>query len=512
MAGSRALRGAASGFAFFLGVLEKIGNRVPQPFVLFCWLFAFVAVASTVADLLGASVAVPGKDQVLDVRGVLSLDGLRYLLGHVITNFIDFPGLGNIFVMVMAVNVAMGSGFLEAGVRWLLSRVPGWGVPYAVAFVAAQGHVFSDASYFVIAPLGAVAFKATGRNPLAGLIGAYACLQGGYAGGFVIGTLDATYIAITDAAVQLVPGLPPVDVHIAMNYFFTAAVGVIFPLVGGWLIAHVLEPRLPSREEEPAEHVELAADQRRGLVVALTAASAFLVLLALGALVPGGPFHGSDGTLLSSPLLENLVAVIGVAFVLVGVVFGLVAGTLTKENSLQVLMTRGMRDIAGPTVVVFVIAQVFGILTWSNLGSVLAIGLADLAKSSHVDGFLALLLMVCVSATLNMVITGGGALWSLVGPVMVPSLMLLGLSPAVIQAAHRIGDSTTTLITPMSVFLIVLLSMAREYEPGLRLGTLMTRLAIFVVPYFAVWLGVLGIFYFFDLPLGPGAGVELGAR
>ncbi|MER7077877.1 AbgT family transporter [Saccharopolyspora kobensis] len=506
------MRGAAKGFASFLAVLEKVGNRVPQPFVLFCWLFVLVALASTIADVLGASVTVPGRDQVLDVRGVLSLDGLLYLLGHVITNFIEFPGLGNIFVMVMAVNVTMGTGFLEAGVRWLLSRVPDRGVPYAVAFVAAQGHVFSDASYFVIAPLGAVAFKAADRNPLAGLIGAYACLQGGYAGGFVIGTLDATYIAITEAAVQLVPGLPPVDVHIAMNYFFTTAVGLIFPLVGGWLIAHVLEPRLPGRGEVLTERVELAPEQRRGLVMAMAAVSAYLVLLAVGTLVPGTPFHGVDGTLLSSPLLENLVAVIGAAFVLVGVVFGLVAGTLTKENGLQVLMTKGMRDIAGPTVVVFVIAQVFGVLTWSNLGGVLAIGLADLAKSLHVDGFLALLVMVCVSAALNMVITGGGSLWSLVGPVMVPSLMLLGLSPAVIQAAHRIGDSTTTLITPMSVFLVVLLSMAREYEPGLRLGTLMTRLAIFVIPYFAVWLGVLGIFYFLDLPLGPGAGVELGAR
>lgn len=499
----------------FLASLEKIGNRFPHPFVLFIGIFVVLCIVSAIFASLGSSVQVPGSKEILAIKSILTLEGFLYMLDNVIKNFINFPGLGNIFFMVMTVTVAQGSGVLETAVRALMSKVPAKLVPYAVAFVAAQGHIFSDASYFVIAPLGAFAFKAAGRNPVAGLIGAYAVLQGGYAGGMVLGTLDATYVAITERVAQLVPVHGDYIVHIAMNIFYTATVGILFPIVGGWIIANVLEPRLPAfklgkgESKEGEVGFDLTPEQRRGLLWSGIAFMIFVGATLVAWLLPEGILRGQGGTLVPSPLLSNMVLIIGTAFIILGVTYGKVAKTFNKDTNVNSLMKKGLQNISSATVIIFIIAQVLAVLTWTNLGTLFAVNLAQLAESAGLTGFGALLLLVLVSAILNMIITSGGSLWSLVGPVMVPSMMLLGLHPAVIQAAFRIGDSTTTLITPLSIWMYVLLNMAKEYEPDLELGTLISRLAIFLVPFFAVWIGALALFYFLGLPLGPGTGIFL---
>jgi len=116
---------------------------------------------------------------------------------------------------------------------------------------------------------------------------------------------------------------------------------------------------------------------------------------------------------------------------------------------------------------------------------------------------------VLLVACLNLFILSGSALWSLVGPVFIPAFMLMGMSPALSQAAFRIGDSATGVLTPMNPYVFLVLAMLREYEPEARLGTLISRLAIFAGPFLALWLAILGIFYGFDLPLGPGAHIGL---
>ncbi|MBC3192281.1 AbgT family transporter [Pseudonocardia sp. C8] len=492
-------------------LLERVGNRVPEPFTLFVYAFCLLAVLSTV--FAGRTVTVPGQADAVIVRNFLSVDGALHLLDTAVENFIGFPALGTVLVMVMAVGVAQGTGLLEAAVRAMMVRVPAWAIPYAVAFAAAQGHVLSDASYFVIAPLGALVFKACGRNPLAGLIGSYACLQAGYAGGFVLGTLDATYAGITQEAAMIVGGDEPI--HIAMNIFYTAAAGIILPVLGGWLIAHVLEPRLPASTRPPGHDDETTVTlgvtpvERRGLLMAIAGVATYSAVALTLWLLPDSPLRGDGGRLVPSPFTSGLVPLIAIAFVIGGAVYGFVTRAPGDRENLPTLMARSVRNVAGLVVLFFVVGQVFALIQWTNLGTFLAVTLAETARAWHIEGFAALMVLVVVSALLNMVITSGSGLWSLVGPVMVPSIMLLGLSPAAIQAAHRIGDSTTSLITPMSVFLFWLLGVAREYEPGLKFGTLITRLAVFVPVYLVGWIAVLAAFYYADLPLGPGTGFEL---
>ena len=114
-----------------------------------------------------------------------------------------------------------------------------------------------------------------------------------------------------------------------------------------------------------------------------------------------------------------------------------------------------------------------------------------------------------IATAANLFITSGSALWSLLAPVTIPAFMLLGYDPAFIQAAYRIGDSTTQTITPLNAYTYVMLDYVRRYQPETTLGTMLARLSVFVLPFWIVWVMILAVFYFGDLPVGPGAGVRL---
>ncbi|HET6298809.1 MAG TPA: AbgT family transporter [Kribbella sp.] len=494
-----------------LGLVERVGNKLPNPFLLFVGLLVLIAVASTVVAAFGVTVAVPGVKEAMPIRGALTPDGLVALMDGVIDNFVSFPALGPVLVVVLGVGVAQGTGGLEAAVRLVFSRVPRWAVPYVVALVACQGHVMSDASFLVIPPLAALVFLAVGRHPLAGLIGAYACTATGYGGGLLMGTLDASLAGITQKAASLLPLGSEFHGNIAMNYYFGAAAGLILPIVGGFLIDKVLEPKLgPWRggTEENAK-VQVTAAEKRAVLIAAGAVAVFWVVLVTAWLMPGSPLQGEGGTLIPSPLLNNLVIAISLSFLIFGLVYARALPVEKDKREVGSLMEKAIRDMAGFIVLIFIVSQTLAVLAYSNLGVLMAVKLAEGAESIGLQGFGVLVFLVVLSSLLNLVITSGSGLWSLESTVMVPALMLLDISPAMIQAAHRIGDSVTQAVSPMHIFLYLVLTMARKYEPNLKLGTLVARLLPFVPAFALVWVGILALFFFLDLPPGPGQSVFL---
>ncbi|MGR4854464.1 AbgT family transporter [Streptomyces sp. LARHCF252] len=492
-----------------LGGIERVGNRLPHPFFLFVGIFAILAVISTVLEATGAQVTVPGSDETVVVKGLLSGDGAVWLLENLITNFTGFAALGTVLLMMMAVGVAERTGLLDTIVRATVARAPAPVLPYAVAFVSCQAHLMSDIALLVIPPLAALAFKSAGRNPVAGLIGAFACVCSGYSAGFTIGALDALYVGITEQAVKALPQGAEAVTHILVNYFYTAAASIVLAALGGFLISRVLEPRLPrpqaSDEAETTETLKLTSAQRRGLLLSGLAVSAYIGAVLLVWLMPDSPLRGEGGALVPSPVLSGVVPLLFVAFVLAGVVYGVTARTLTKAADVPKMMTESVTSMSGYIVLIFAIGQVIAFFNWSGVGTLLAVKSAALLESAGLTGLTGVIVFVLLVCLLNIFITSGSALWSLMAPVFVPAFMLIGLEPAFIQAAFRIGDSGTQMITPMNPFLLLALALLRQYEPEARLGTLMARLSIFVVPFIVAWLALLSIFYAFDLPLGPGA-------
>lgn len=511
---------AAGPFDRVIHGIEVAGNKLPHPMYLFCYLFGIVAVVSTVLDVAGASVTVPGATDEVAVRGFLTTDGVLWFLDTFVDNFITFPPLATVILMVIAVGVAERTGLINAAIVAIFARAPRRVVPYVVALLACQAHVMSDVAMIVVPALAALVFLKAGRNPIAGLVGALACVSAGYSGGALLGALDTLLVGITDQATTILPGVE-VETSLLMNYTYTAVSGLVLGLLGGFLIDRVLEPRCPQPSPESIARVraELAEDgsdgmtlspaQRRGLLVAAITLVLYLGALATAWLWPGSPLQGEGGTLVPSPLLTSMILVIFTGFIVPAIAYGIAARTLTDKDQVPEMMTEAVVSVAPYVVFVFVIAQALALFTWTNLGTLLAVKLSTGFESIGLTGFGALVVFILLTCVLNLLITSGSALWSLLAPVFVPGFMLLGLSPAVTQAAFRIGDSASQPLSPMNAMLLVVLTMLQRYEPDARLGTLISRNAIFAIPFFAVWTTILGVFYAFDVPLGPGGSIHL---
>jgi aminobenzoyl-glutamate transport protein len=493
-----------------LDAIERAGNRLPHPVYLFLSLLVVLGVASTVLQLNHATVTVPGSDGPLPVNGLFTADGMAWWMQNFIPNFAAFPPIATVLMLVMAVGVAERSGLLDTTIRLSLGRAPAWVLPYVVALVAIQGHMMSDAAFLVIPPLAATVFKNAGRNPIAGLLGSFACVSAGYASGFTVGSLDALYSGISQQAVSVLPHGAQAPTHILVNYFFTAASSLVLAALGGFLIDRVLEPRLPA-PVEVSEDVSPEIDrvQRRAFYRSLAAGTAYLAVVLTLWLLPSSALRGEGGTLVPSPVLSSIPVLLFIGLMIAGVTYGVSARRFSTSKDVPDAMGSALAPMTGYIVLMFVVAQVIGIFTWSNVGTLMAVKSAKGLDNIGLTGLGLLLLFVLLVCVLNLFIVSGSALWSLIAPVFLPTFMLLGLQPAMALAAFRIGDSATALVTPMNVYLFVVLAMLRRYEPDAQFGTLVARMVTFVVPFLTVWIAVLAVFYLADLPLGPGAGVHM---
>jgi aminobenzoyl-glutamate transport protein len=426
---------------------------------------------------------------------------------------------------------------LGAGIRMILGSAPRWALPYAVGLVGVSASVMADASMIVVPPLAAMVFKAAGRHPMAGLIGGFAAAGAGYSTSMLVTSLDALFAGITNSVTGALPD-PGATVTPVSNYWFNIAASLVLALVAGFVIDRVVEPRMvrqgvPTEQVEaeavdeaalrsdedvaPAlagQHEEYAAElepaERRGVVVALGVTLALAVVMVATALLPDSPWRNADGGFLpESPLLDSVVFIVFVLFLVPALAYGFTAGTLRSAADVPKVMALGIKDMAPFIVLAFMLGQFIALFTWSNVGSVMAVGGAETLKSIGLTGFPAILCFILLCSFLNLFIVSGSSMWTLVGAVFVPMFALLGYEPGFVQGAFRIGDSATQVVTPMNPYVFVLLMMVRRYEPGAGLGTVISRMLPFVVPFWVAWVVVLAVFYGLDLDMGPGVGIRL---
>ncbi len=523
-----------------LGSIERAGNKLPDPFMLFVYLFAAFAILSTIVAALGVTIEIPGAEEALPVRAAFSGEGLLFLLENMVENFVGFPPLGTVLVILLGVGLAERTGLLESVVRAAFSKAPRWLLPYAVAFVGVNANIASDASFVVVPPLAALVFLAAGRHPVAGLICGFASVGAGYSAGVFIASIDALLSGISTVAADALPASESITVTPVDNYFFSAASAIVLPLIAGFLTDKVVEPRLGRYEPvsrhnaESAEGADTdrdAADRnaaagdvvqgdaqnsgteaehglspqaRRGLRITGVVVLVYAVVVVGGALLPASVLRNESGGFIPSPLLSSVVPIVFGFFLVAGLAYGITVGTIRSSRDVPRLMTEAVRDLAGYIVLIFAAAQFIALFQWSNMGALIAVRGANLLEGAGLTGFVAIVGFVLLASLLNLFIISGSAMWSLLAPVFVPLFFLLGYEPAFVQAAFRIGDSATQIITPMNPYLLVLLAFVRRYEPDAGLGTLISRLIVYVVPFWVVWVGLLGIFVLFNVPIGPG--------
>jgi aminobenzoyl-glutamate transport protein len=516
-------------FARFLDLVEWLGNLLPHPVTLFALICVGVLVLSWIAGLLGWHVedprpeGTPGRaaDGLIRAISLITPEGLRRIGTGLVTNFTSFAPLGTVLVALLGVGVAERSGLLGAAIRGIVLGAPRNLLTAAVVFAAVISNTASEMGYVVLIPLAAVVFHSVGRNPLAGLAAAFAGVSGGYSANVLIGTVDPLLSGITTEAASMIDPEYAVgaakEILPTANYYFMCASTVLITLVGTFVTVKIVEPKLGPYDDSNAEDGvhEATGDmgplsdvERRGLKwVGVTLLIMVAGLLALCVPEDGWFRDPADNELLVQdlrPMLKSVVALIFVFFVVPGIVYGRIVGTLKSDRDVIDGMAQAMSSMGLYLVLVFFAAQFVAFFKWTNLGTITAVVGADLLQSWELTGPIVFVPFILMCCGVNLMLGSASAQWAVTAPIFVPMLMSVGYSPQVIQAAYRIGDSTTNIITPMMSYFGLILAFAMRYDRKLGIGTLVATM----VPYsIAMLIGWMALFYLWVFGLGMPVGI-----
>ena len=508
-------------FSRFLNIVEWLGNLLPHPVTLFAFFACLIIVVSAIAGWIDWSVADPrpegakgrAPEGIIKAVSLLNGAGLRRIVENLVTNFTGFVPLGTVLVALLGVGVAEASGLINAAIRGGILKAPKKLVTVAIVFGGVISNTASEMGYVVIVPLAGAIFLALGRHPIAGMAAAFAGVSGGYSANILIGTVDPLLAGITQEAARIID--PDYFVHPAINWYFMFVSTFVITGLGTWITHRIIEPRLGKFNlayadegiEEETKLNPLTKKEKRGLLGAFIAVF-ILIALVLIAIVPewGMLRNPETGEVLNSPFLRGMVALIFIFFIVPGFVYGKITGSMKNDRDVIKGMEKSMRALGLYIVLVFFAAQFVAFFSWSNIGPIVAVKGADFLTAIGLTNPLVFIPFILMCAFVNLMLGSASAQWAITAPVFVPMLMLIGYSPEVIQAAYRIGDSTTNIITPMMSYFGLILAFANKYDKNIGIGTIIS----IMLPYSLIFLVGWMLFFFLwvfilNMPVGPAA-------
>lgn len=491
----------------FLNAVEKMGNKLPDPALLFVFALLITWLLSAVLSNFQFSELDPRTGQPIAIQNLLTGPAFATFLASMVKTFTDFPPLGVVLVALLGVGVAEHTGFINAGLRALLGITPAKLLTPMLILVAIVSHTAADAGYVLVIPLGGVIFAAAGRHPLAGIAATFAGVSGGFGANFVPSGLDPLLQGFTQSAAQIID--PSRTVNPLCNWWFTAASSVLIVGIGWFITDRVVEPRLSripldGTGEDLPKMEALDAGERRGLLAGAATMIIGLLLLLWASWPADSPFRSPDGelTAVSAPLMGSIVPLIFLLFLFPAIVYGYAAGTVKTHKDVVEGMSKSMSTMGYYLVLAFFAAlftQAFGA---SNLGALVALKGAAFIQALSLPGGVTVVAIILIIASVNLLIGSASAKWALLGPVFVPMLMQLGISPEMTQAAYRVGDSTTNIITPLMPYFPLVVVYCQRYVKGTGIGTLVSTMLPYTLAFLASWIVFLLIYWGAGIPLG----------
>lgn len=507
---------ARTRFERLLDAVERAGNRLPDPALLFVWLLLAVWIVSWLISDVTFSFVDPRTGAPLVVDDGLDGASLTAFFANMVEVFVRFHPLGVVLVAMLGIGVADHLGFIDAGLRGLLSiTARRWLTPMLI-FVAILAHLAVDAGYVLVIPLGAVLFHSAGRHPLAGIAAAFAGVSGGFSASFLPVALDPLLSGITQEAARIVD--PAAIVNPLNNWAFTAGSSVVILAIGWFLTDRVIEPRL--RRTTPVDGdmtdlptlEKLAPGERRALRRALLAMLGGVALLAVTAWPATSAWRDAAGLLTSgdAALMRSIVPLIFLVFLVPAVVYGHAAGSVRSHRDVVAGMTKSMSGMGYYIVLAFFASQFIAAFTQSNLGALIALGgAAGLTQLGLPDPAMVIGL-IGITGLVNLFIGSASAKWALLAPIFVPMGMQLGISPDATQAAYRIGDSSTNIITPVMPYFPLVVVFCQRWVRGAGIGTVVALMIPYSIAFFLAWTALLLLYWALGIPLGLGASYGVG--
>ena len=535
----------------FLDKIETLGNKVPNPTIMFLYLLAFVAVLSALlawakvsvtdevvtqvpkAELQALNEALGGmivpwdpttqqevilpdyitSEVDIPVRSLLSGDGLEFFFSSFVANFAGFGVVSVVLIAMAGVGVAEQAGLMGALIRKIVKVAPARILAFLLIFVGVLSSVASDAGYLILIPLAAAAFLSVGRHPLAGMAGAFAGVGAIFGVNLIITPVDSMLTEITN---EVLPGgAEPLDV--TANFYFSIVSSIVLAVVATWVTVKIVEPRLgpyvPPKGSglNPDDEVDEAAEAR-GLKFALWGLVAVVVLVGALSLPPNAPLRDTaTGELIgSTPFMASLIFIISLAFLVCGIAYGYGAKTLRGGDATVNAVAKTFGTLGGLLVMFVMIAQFIALFSWSNLPTVAAVEVAHILENANVPAIVLLVLFILVILVLDIILPGVVPKWAIFAPIFVPIFAQLDVAPQTLLAAYRVGDSPMNILTPLMVYLPFIVTIAQRYKKESGIGTVIALMIPYTLWITVAWTALYVAWFALGIPWGPGAPVSTG--
>ncbi|WP_125152409.1 AbgT family transporter [Clostridium rectalis] len=505
------------GFSSFLDWVERVGNKMPHPAAIFVILSLIIIIISDICARCGVHAEftmvdkVKGGTKLEDVKAIslLTADGLRYMVTSAVENFTGFAPLGTVLVAMLGVGMAEESGLIQALLRKVVMNTPKKLVTIVVVLLGVMSNIASDAGYIVLIPLGAMVFLSFGRHPLAGLAAAFAGVSGGFSANLLIGTTDPLLGGISTEAAKLLDA--NYSVAATGNYYFMLVSTFLITIIGTLVTEKIVEPRLGTYDKAPTEDMtQLSIEEKKGLRSARIAFLIFMILL-LATLIPYNGILRDPKThkiIGHTPFMDGIVPIIALFFFIPGVAYGISSGKIKNNKDVANSLGKSMGRMGGYLVLVFVASQFVAYFGHTNLGTILAAKGAEFLKATGLTGIPLIILFVIVAAFINLFMGSASAKWAIMAPVFVPMFMRIGYSPEFTQAAYRVGDSCTNIITPLMSYFALIVTFAEKYDEDSGIGTLISTMLPYSMLFLLGWSLLLIGWFSLELPMGPNAPIH----
>ena len=476
-----------------------------HPATMFLLLTLVVVFASWICDIYGLSIHLPQSGEEVRVQNLLNEDGMRWMLQHVVSNFIGFAPLGMAIVAIFGIGLAQHSGFLDACIRsgvrhrqYASKRVIIWVIAFGLL-----SNIIGDAGYIILLPIAAAMFRSVRLHPLAGIVTAYVSVACGYSANLLLTVIDPMLSANTEKA-ALSTNSWEMGVGPMCNYYFffvsTFLLGfIIYRITVRYLLPQVQETlsEVPSVDYKP-----LSRRERRAFYLSLAVGIFYFFLILLATFSPWGIFRGINGGLLYSPFIMNILFILSLGIAIVGIVYGVSSGRYHRDVDIVEGLISPIDILGVYFVIAFFASQLYACFSYSHLDQYIALNFASLLTSVSSGPLIGLILFILFTAAVNLILTSATGKWSFMAFIFIPYFAKMGVSPDIAQCAFRIGDSATNAITPFLFYMPLVLTFMQRYQKRVTYGTLFRYTWRYSLYILVAWILLFVIWYLIGIPFG----------
>ncbi|PWI33427.1 aminobenzoyl-glutamate transporter [Vibrio albus] len=490
----------------YLAFIERAGNKIPDPAILFFWALIITWCLSAILSNISFDLINPRTGEAVIVTNLLTGKALAYFLANMVTTFTGFAPLGLVLVSMLGVGVAEASGFITTALKKILSIMPSRLLTPMLLLVAILSSIAGDAGYLLIIPLGGVLFHAAGRHPLAGIAAAFAGVSGGFSANFFPSSIDPLLAGFTQTAARLLA--PDYIVNPLANIIFTSVSPLLLVAIGWYVTEKIIEPRLSQtpigHQDEKPDLGTISELESKAFRYACWALMAGIALLIAAVIPDSSALRSAAGEITgsSAPLMRSIVPLTFILFIIPGYVYGKITGKFKSSNDIVGAMSDTMATMSLYIVMSFFCSLFLAAFIHSNIGTMLALYGAEFLKALNLPSQFTVVSVIILTSGVNLVIGTSSAKWALLAPVLVPMLMAVGISPELTQAAYRVGDSVSNIISPMLVFFPLVVRYCQRYHKSAGIGTLVSLMMPFSLAMLIGWALFLLTFWALGIPLG----------